>query len=450
VGSLRECTRILGLDGYQVKQIEWEAEGSRAHLWIWLERRGIRGYACSGCGRRTWQVRDIRPRIWDDLPWAAHRVSVIYPQRRVRCRTCGIRTERVAFADPKARVTRRLRQVIGLDCQSMPTSHAAVRHGVSWSKARRAEKAFLTDWDRTRPKRRPRHLGADEIYRGKRQKFYTVLSDLVPGASSATRPSSPPSGLAPGQSLRHATWGEERIAAELLLKLGIRVSPRTVRRYMSRGDGGGGRARSQTWSTFIQNHARAVLACDFFVAVTLRFQLLYVFVVLEVQSRRIIHWNLTDEPTAEWTRQQLRMATPGDPQHRFLIHDRDSIFSEEIDDMLTSTDLTVLKTPARVPQANAHCERLIGTIRRECLDCMIPFNETHLGRILHEWVKHYNRGRPHSSLGPGIPERPTAMCTERSDRHHIPAGLQAVEVARATSSRGLRHSRSSTHAAGHQ
>jgi transposase InsO family protein len=157
---------------------------------------------------------------------------------------------------------------------------------------------------------------------------------------------------------------------------------------MSRGDSKGGRARSQTWRTFIQNHARAVLACDFFVAVTLRFQLLYVFVVLEVESRRIIHWNLTEEPTAEWTRQQLRMATPGDTPHRFLIRDRDSMFSEEIDDMLTSTGLTVLKTPVRVPQANAHCERLIGTIRRECLDWMIPFIETHLRRILRDWVTH--------------------------------------------------------------
>ncbi len=84
---------------------------------------------------------------------------------------------RVAFADPKARITKRLRQVIGLDCQSMPTSHAAVRHGVSWSKARRAERV----WDCTRPKRRPPHFGADEIHRGKTQKFYTVLSDLVHG-----------------------------------------------------------------------------------------------------------------------------------------------------------------------------------------------------------------------------------------------------------------------------
>jgi transposase len=97
----------------------------------------------------------MQERTWDDLPWAAHPVTLVYPQRRVSCRRCGIRTERIEFADAKARVTRRLRQQIGVDCQSMPTSHAAVRHGVSWGKARRAEKAFLAEWDRTRPKRQP-------------------------------------------------------------------------------------------------------------------------------------------------------------------------------------------------------------------------------------------------------------------------------------------------------
>jgi hypothetical protein len=91
-------------------------------------------YSDSGSGQLSGRTDGVGGgRIWDDLPWAAHRVSLIYPQRRVRCRTCGIRTERVTFADPKARITRRLPQVIGLDCQSMPTSHAAVRHGVSWT-----------------------------------------------------------------------------------------------------------------------------------------------------------------------------------------------------------------------------------------------------------------------------------------------------------------------------
>jgi transposase len=179
VGSHRECTRILGLEGFRVETVEWDADGPRGRVRISIERRGIRGYECSGCRRRTWRVRDRAQRTWDDLAWAERRVTLIYHQRRVCCRTCGIRTERVDFAKALTRITRRLRQVIGVDCQSMPISHAAVQHGVSWSKARRAEHAFLSDWDRTRSKRRPRHLGADENHRGTGQKFYTVLSDLV-------------------------------------------------------------------------------------------------------------------------------------------------------------------------------------------------------------------------------------------------------------------------------
>jgi transposase len=180
MGWQREYTWILGLEGFRVEVITWNKDGTR--VLIRIERQSIRGYECSGCRRRTWRVRDRVERTWDDLRWAEHHVTLVYQQRRIYCRTCGIRTERVAFADPKARITRRLRQLIGLDCQSMPTSHAAVRHGVSWNKARRAEKVFLREWDDARPKRRPRHLGADEIHRGKAQKFYTVLSDLVHGA----------------------------------------------------------------------------------------------------------------------------------------------------------------------------------------------------------------------------------------------------------------------------
>jgi transposase len=182
VGSRRDCTWILGLPGFRVVTTEYDesaAEGGR--LRIRIERRGVRRFLCSGCGGRTGWVRSSRDRTWADLPWGPHHVTLVYPQRRIRCRRCGIRTERVEFADPKARITRRLRQRIGLDCQSMPTSHAAVRHGVSWSKARRAEKAFLVEWDHRRVHHRPRHLGLDEIQRGKGQKFWTVLSDVVHG-----------------------------------------------------------------------------------------------------------------------------------------------------------------------------------------------------------------------------------------------------------------------------
>ena len=147
MGSQRNCTWILGLAGFRVVTTESDGEAVDSRVTIRIERRGSRGYGCSGCGRRTRRVRSARDRTWDDLPWASHPVTLIYAQRRVRCRQCGIRTEAIAFADAKARVTRRLRQQIGVDCQSMPTSHAAVRHGVSWGKARRAEHAFLREWD---------------------------------------------------------------------------------------------------------------------------------------------------------------------------------------------------------------------------------------------------------------------------------------------------------------
>jgi transposase len=180
VGSRCDCTWIRGLPGFRVERIEGETVDANSRLRVYVERRGRR-YPCSGCGRRTSRVRLAKERTWDDVPWAAHPVTLIYRQRRVRCRRCGIRTERIEFADAKARVTRRLRQQIGVDCQSMPTSHAAVRHGVSWGKARRAEQAFLSEWDRTRPRKRPRQLGPDEIQRGKGQRFWTVLSDIVHG-----------------------------------------------------------------------------------------------------------------------------------------------------------------------------------------------------------------------------------------------------------------------------
>lgn len=181
MGSHDQFTWILGLEGFRVERMDQHVGEITTRLRIHIERRGGSRYPCGGCGRPTRRVRSAAARTWDDLPWAAHPVTLVYRQRRVSCRRCGIRTEQVEFADPKARVTRRLRQQIGVDCQSMPTSHAAVRHGISWSKARRAERAFLAEWDRTRVKHHPRHIGLDEIQRGKGQRFWTVLSDVVNG-----------------------------------------------------------------------------------------------------------------------------------------------------------------------------------------------------------------------------------------------------------------------------
>jgi transposase InsO family protein len=227
----------------------------------------------------------------------------------------------------------------------------------------------------------------------------------------------------------NVSWGEERIAGELLLKLGIRISSRTVRHYMPAQPGPVRGPSSQRWMTFVRNQAQAILACDFFTSVTASFRVLYVFVIMEVGTRRIVHFNATAHPTADWTLQQFREVITGEKPYRFLIHDRDSIYSSELDSALKAMGLGILRTPFRAPQANAFCEGLVGTIRRECLDFLIPIHEKHLRRLLQEWVTHYNRGRPHSSLGPGIPEPSAGIPAPRSLGHSIPHGHRVTRSA---------------------
>ena len=148
------------------------------------------------------------------------------------------------------------------------------------------------------------------------------------------------------------------------------------------------------------------------------------FVAIEIGSRRILHCNLTEHPTAEWTRQQFREFLDGESGHRYVIHDRDCVFSSEVDAALTGFGLKVLKTPVQSPMANAHCERVIGTIRRECLDFLIPLNGRHLRRIVGEFAVHYNRGRPHTALGPGFPEPNATTVPASGYRHELPAGYR--------------------------
>jgi transposase InsO family protein len=225
------------------------------------------------------------------------------------------------------------------------------------------------------------------------------------------------------------TWGEERMANELLLKLGLRVSPRTVRKYMpKRVDyGRGKRATYQCWQTCVRKHAQAIVACDFCVVVTATFRLLYVFVIMEHATRRMLHGNVTAHPTASWTLQQLREAIPADHGYHFLLHDRDSILSPQLDQHIRHLELKVLKTPPQSPQANALCERLLGTLRQECVDFVIPLAENHLRRLLSAWMQHYNHGRPHMALGPGMPQPLVALpALLQEQRHRLPAHGRVV------------------------
>ncbi len=139
-------------------------------------------------------------------------------------------------------------------------------------------------------------------------------------------------------------------------------------------------------------------------------------------DRKNLHWNFTSHPTAEWALQQFREALPGGHPYQYLIHDRDSIFSGQLDEAVKAMGVRELRTPVRAPKANAIRERFVGTVRRECLDFLITWNERHLKMILNTWVAHYNTGRPHKSLGPGIPAGTDVAAPMIEHRHKLPRG----------------------------
>lgn len=195
------------------------------------------------------------------------------------------------------------------------------------------------------------------------------------------------------------------MAAALLLKFGLRVSPRTIRRDMARTTGGSG-AVNQRWATLVRNHAQAVVACYSCVAVTATFRVLYGFVALEVGRHRLVHVNVTSHPTATWTLQQFREVLAAPQAQRCGLHDRDRRCSPWLDTVGAAMGVRVLRTPVHAPTANAFCERLLGSLRRARLDYLVPLGEDHVRTTLHVWRLHYNRGRPHSSLGPGLPDAP--------------------------------------------
>jgi transposase InsO family protein len=169
-----------------------------------------------------------------------------------------------------------------------------------------------------------------------------------------------------------------------------------------------------------EESCKGILACDFFVAVTATFRLLYVFIVIEHGTRRLAHLNVTAHPSASWTLQQLREVVGDAQSHKYLIHDRDAIFAKHLDNSIRALGVEVLRSPVASPKANSICERVIGTIRRECLDRMLPMSEAHLRSILREWVTHYNGGRPHSALGHGVPGPPAgSACAPKPDSRRL-------------------------------
>jgi putative transposase len=194
------------------------------------------------------------------------------------------------------------------------------------------------------------------------------------------------------------TWGAPRIQAELRL-LGHEVAEATVAKYVRQS----GKPPSQTWRTFLKNHAGQIAAIDLFTVPTVTFRLLYVFVVLAHDRRQVLHFQVTDHPTAVWTARQIAAAFPFEQASRFLLRDRDGIYGEEFRHRVRRLGLEEIVTAPRSPWQNPYAERLIGSIRRELLDHVIVRNERYLHRLLASYFVYYHHARPHLSLGRNAP-----------------------------------------------
>ena len=200
-------------------------------------------------------------------------------------------------------------------------------------------------------------------------------------------------------SAANPLWGAPRIHGELL-KLGIKVSQATASKYILRPR----RPPSQAWRTFLKNHPWDLMALDFFTVPTATFRVLFVLVLLTHRRRRLVHFNVTEHPTAEWTARQLLEAGGHEEAPRYLIRDRDQVYGDRFCRQAKALGIREVVIAPRSPWQNGHAERVIGSIRRECLDHVVVMGERHLREILSQYVDYYNAARTHLSLAKDAPE----------------------------------------------
>jgi len=210
-------------------------------------------------------------------------------------------------------------------------------------------------------------------------------------------------------------WGAPRVHGELL-KLGYEISERTVSRLMPKND----KKPSQTWTTFLRNHVGQMVSIDFFTVATVRLHVLYVFVILAHERRRVLHFNVTEHPTAVWAAQQIIEAFPEDGAPRYLLRDRDGIYGHCFTTRIEGMGIEQVRITARSPWQNCYVERAIGSIRRECLNHMIVLSEQHLRRILKSYFRYYHESRTHLSLSKDAPESRAIQANELERIVQIP------------------------------
>jgi transposase InsO family protein len=208
-------------------------------------------------------------------------------------------------------------------------------------------------------------------------------------------------------------WRARKIQAELS-KLGIRVSLATISRYLPRAELEP--SPHQRWITFLRNHKEVIAGMDFFLVPTVSFQLLYVWFAIDHGRRRVLHFNVTQHPTARWVLQQLRDAFPDEPAHQFLVFDNDAIFSADVARSIAGFGIRPRRTALGSPWQNGTAERFVGTVRRELLDHVVVLNEKHLRRLLREYIAYYNEERVHSSIADAPNGRASETKPSRSAR----------------------------------
>jgi transposase InsO family protein len=219
-------------------------------------------------------------------------------------------------------------------------------------------------------------------------------------------------------ALDNRLWGAERIHGELL-KLGLSVATSTIQGYIARFRS---TPRGQSWSTFLRNQAAAIWSCDLFEVRDLCMRAHYVFVVMHLETRRLLLATSTTEPSSGWLAQHLRNLTPPGLAPKFLIRDHDCKFGQSFDDVARGAGIRIIRTPKLAPKANAHCERAIGSVRRECLDHILILNGRHLQLVLDEYRGYFNTSRPHQ----GIDQRRPSSLDKPALGRKPPAGARVV------------------------
>jgi putative transposase len=242
----------------------------------------------------------------------------------------------------------------------------------------------------------------DTLLRWHRQLFRGYWHRRSRATAAAHRPplASETVALIRGMAAANHLWGAERIRGELL-KLDIRVAKSTIQRYLR--EARPPRRSGQSWATFLRNHAPDIWACDFLPVTDLLFRPVYVFFVIALASRRVVHVGVTRHPTDAWVAQQLREATPFDQRPRYLIRDNDSKYGQAFTGVAVASSITEARTAYRAPRQNATCERFLGSVRRECLDHLLILGEGQLRRVLREYVRYFNDDRPHQGLAQQVP-----------------------------------------------